>query len=107
MPDEILCVIAEGNYAKVCMTDGDAMLVSFQLGQVEKMIAQQLGEKSTDFIRVGRGVIINRNYIFSISLGRSQMTLKAPHGKKHVLEASKESLKVLKQYVDNSLEERR
>ena len=106
MPDDILCVEAEGNYSKVYSIDGDSVLVSFQLGQVENKMATQLGSNATDFIRVGRGVIINRNYIFSISLGRAQIALKAPRGKKHTIEASRESLKVLKQLVDQSLEER-
>lgn len=106
MSDEILCIIAEGNYAKVYTTDGEAMLVSFQLGQVEKMIANQLGACASDFIRVGRGAIINRNYIFSISLSHSQMVLKAPQSKKHYIVAAKESLKVLKQLIESTLEER-
>lgn len=103
MPDDILYMMAEGNYSKVFSTDGDVVLVSFQLGQVEKMIASQLGENSTDFIRVGRAIIANRNYIYMISLSRAQLVMKSPHCKKHVVEASKEALRDLKQLVDNSL----
>ncbi len=107
MPCDILCIKAEGNYSSLVTSDGDNLLVSFQLGQVERMMDEQLGIEAQAFIRIGRGVIINRNYIFMISIPRQQLCMRSAQGHRVSLEASKESLKQLKHLIEQDAEKRR
>ncbi|MBQ0021645.1 MAG: LytTR family transcriptional regulator [Prevotellaceae bacterium] len=107
MPSDILCIKAEGNYSVVITSDGEKLLVSFQLGQVEQMIAEQLSTEAQAFIRIGRGVIINRNYIFTISIPHQRLGMRSAQGHSVQLEASKESLKQLKHFVEQYTAERR
>ncbi len=97
---DILCVKAEGNYSTVITSDGDELLVSFQLGQVEQMIAEQLDDDAQAFIRIGRGAIINRNHIFIINIPRQHLCLRSEQGHRSTIEASKESLKQLKNLIE-------
>lgn len=100
---DIICIKAEGNYSTIIISDGEERLVLFQLGQLEQMINEQLGAEASMFIRIGRGVIINREYLYAINLPKQHMILRAPSGYKVDLTASKESLRQLKMLVDSTI----
>lgn len=85
-PDHIVYISSDGNYSTLVQTDGEMRMLSFQLGQIEKMIASQLGSEGNIFIRIGKSLIINRSYIYYLhqraqtktrALGRSDVQ---PHG---------------------------
>ena len=42
-PDRIVYISSDGNYSTLIQADGETRMLSFQLGQIEKMIASQLG----------------------------------------------------------------
>ncbi len=67
-PDKIVFISSDGNYCNLVQTDNETRMLSFQLGQVENMIKHQLGTEGNLFIRIGRGLIINRNYIYYINI---------------------------------------
>ena len=74
---------------------------NFQLGQLERMMAEQLAEEAEAFIRIGRSLIINRNYIYYINLNRQLLLLRDPNGRRHeTLKVSHESLKKLKELIE-------
>ena len=100
---DIICIKAEGNYSTIIISDGEERLVLFQLGQLEQMINEQLGAEASMFIRIGRGVIINREYLYAINLPKQHMILRAPSGYKVDLTASKESLRQVKMLVDSTI----
>lgn len=100
---DIICIKAEGNYSTIIISDGEERLVLFQLGQLEQMINEQLGAEASLFIRIGRGVIMNREYLYAINLPKQHMILRAPSGYKVTLTASKESLRQLKMFVDSTI----
>ena len=58
----LVFIQANANYSEIVTLNGKRTLVSFQLGQIEDMIEEQLGEDSGDFLRIGRGYIINSAY---------------------------------------------
>lgn len=62
--DHLVFISADGNYSNVVTRDGKSALVSFQLGQVEDLIADQLGDGGGQFIRLGRGLIINIHFLY-------------------------------------------
>ncbi len=76
------------------------MMVSYQLGQIEDMIGNQLGESGNNFIRLGRGLIINSDFIYSIDVAKQRLILSDCLNCYHELSASREVLIKLKAYLD-------
>lgn len=100
LPPDIVAITADRNYSEIITADGDHRTVVFQLGAIESQIATQLGSESTQFIRIGRSCIINRNYIYFINLARKQIILKSPNGKQHSLDAGHDALHQLKMFLE-------
>lgn len=101
-PEDIICVEAGGNYSTFYLIGGEKRLVLFQLGQLEHMMGEQLGEEAEAFVRIGRSLIINRNYIYYINLNKQQLMLRDHNGHQHeTLKVSRESLKKLKDLIEN------
>ncbi len=44
-PDRIAYISSDDNYSTLVQTDGEMRMQSFQLGQIEKMIASQVGNR--------------------------------------------------------------
>ncbi len=75
-------------------------MISYQLGQVEKMLASQLGSEGSVFIRIGKSLIINRSYIYYINVPKQKLTLSDVESFSHTVAASKEALKQLKELLE-------
>ena len=99
----VMAIKADGNYSVVILNDGDERLVAFQLGQVEQIINEQLGSDASMFIRIGRGVIINQEYLFNINLPKQHLIVRSDNGSKATLSSSKEALRELKKYIDQRI----
>ena len=98
--DHLVFISADGNYSNVVTRDGKSTLVSFQLGQVEDLIADQLGDGGGQFIRLGRGLIINIHFVYRIDIATQQLVLSDCNGCYHELSASREVLIKLKAYME-------
>ena len=95
-PEDIVCIEAAGNSSTFYLVGGEKRLVLLQLGQLESMMGEQLGGEAKIFFRIGRSLIINRNFISYINLPKQQLVLSDGHSSSHSLTASKEALKQLK-----------
>lgn len=103
--EDIVSIEAEGNYSTVYVVGEGRRLVLFQLGQLERMIGEQLVEEAEAFIRIGRSLIINRNYIYYINLNRQQLLLRDPSGRQYeTIKVSHESLRKLKDLIEGKEE---
>ena len=98
--DHLVYISADGNYSNVVTRDGKSALVSFQLGQVEDLIADQLGDGGGQFIRLGRGLIINILFVYRIDVTTQELILSDCNGCYHELSASREVLIKLKAYME-------
>ena len=98
----ILYISSDGNYCNFFQTGGEMRLVTFQLGQIERMIADQLPELSQNFVRIGKSLIINRNYVYYIHVPKQQLILVDGQQNRYTLSASKEALKALKDLIENN-----
>lgn len=98
--DGIVYAISEGNYATIVLTDGEQRLVTCQLGTIERLIGEQLNEKNSSFIRIGRSLIVNREYIHYIHPTRQQLILTDGQHPCHTLSASKDALRQLKELIE-------
>lgn len=99
----LMYVSADGNYSLVVTSDSHKTLMSLQLGQIEALIAQQLGSSASVFIRAGRGLIINTDYINYIDISKQLLVLSDCQGSRHELSASREVLVKLKEYVESTV----
>lgn len=100
---EVMCIQADGNYSTIVLNDGEECVVGFQLGQLELLVDEQLGESAGEFVRIGRGAIINKRYLFRISLPKQAVALRSSLGHKVVLQASKDALRLLKQLLEEGV----
>ena len=98
--DRLMYVSSDGNYSNVVTLDGEKRLVSLQLGQIEDLIGDQLGDHGGNFLRLGRSLIINVDYIYLIDIAKQQLILSDCAGSKHDLSASREVLIKLKAYME-------
>ncbi len=99
-PEKVVYISSDGNYSSLVQADGEMRLLSFQLGQIEKMIADQLGDSNRNFIRIGKSLIINRSYIYYINVPRQKLILSDAGSVHHTVSASKEALKQLKEFIE-------
>ena len=96
----LVFVSADGNYANVVTQDNRSQMVSFQLGQIEDLIGDQLGDSGGNFIRLGRGLIINMDFVYWVDIAKQQLILSDCVGFYHELSASREVLIKLKAYME-------
>lgn len=101
--DAIICISAEGNYSYVMTVDSLKTLICLQLGQVEKLLADQLGADITNYVRIGRGLIINLDYINHIDISKQLLIMSDCQRVRIELSASREALIKLKDLVEQSL----
>ena len=99
--DRIVYIASDGNYSTLVQTDNEVRMISYQLGQIEKMISSQLGSDGNSFIRIGKSLIINRSYIYYINIPKQRLTLSDVASFSHSVTASKEALKQLKELLDS------
>lgn len=99
--DRLMYISSDGNYSNVFTRDGRSRLVCMQLGQIEDLIGDQLGDSGGSFLRLGRSLIINVDFIYLIDVGRQQLVLSDCSGSWHELTASREVLVKLKAYMES------
>ena len=101
--DRIVYIASDGNYSTLVQTDNEVRMISYQLGQIEKMISSQLGSDGNSFIRIGKSLIINRSYIYYINIPKQKLILSDVASFNHTVTASKEALKQLKELLEKEM----
>lgn len=97
--DDIVFVHADGNYSEVLLYNGKKHVMTFQLHFFEETF-QRL--KENFFIRVGRSLIVNKNYIYLINLTEQKMILTGGKlGSEYEVRASKDALKEIKAKLES------
>lgn len=104
-PDKIVYILADGNYSTLVQSDNDKFVLSYQLGQIEKLMSTQLGGDGNIFIRIGKSLIINRSYIYYINIPKQKIVLSDTSSFSHSLTASKEALKQLKELLEKEVKQ--
>lgn len=101
--DSVAFVVADGNYSSITLADGNSFVVTLQLGQIERRIAEMLDHDDNRFIRIGKSLIVNRDFIAYINPSRQKMVLSDCRTFRHELSASKEALKALKELLEKEV----
>ena len=100
--DRLMYITSEGNYSKVYTQDGHYHLVAYQLGQIEDKISDQLGEDETPFIRIGKSLIVHRDFIHMIDVSEQTIVISDCLGQYHKLTASRKALIGIKVLLENT-----
>lgn len=99
LTDDIVFVHADGNYSEVLLYNGKKHTMTFQLHFFEETFKRL---KNNFFIRIGRSLIVNKNYIYLINITEQKMILTG--GKlngEYEVKASKDALKDIKAQLEN------
>lgn len=102
-PDSVVFISADGNYSAITLADGENFVLTLQLGQIERRIAAMLDADDNRFIRIGKSLIVNRDYIAFINPSRQKMILSDCRAFRHEVSASKEALKALKELLETEI----
>lgn len=98
--DAVVCITADGNYSAIKMADGSDYVLTLQLGQIEKRIAEMVDSDDNRFIRIGKSLIVNREFITFINPSRQKLTLSDGRTFRQEVSASREALKALKELIE-------
>ena len=100
--EELVYAEADGNYTTLVLASGDRRVVTLQLGQLERLVAQQTPLAATGFVRIGKSLIVNLSAVRYIHPSRGILELCTPAGAKHELSASREALRALKEMMERN-----
>lgn len=96
--EEIVFVQADGNYSDLYLFSGKPHKMTFKLHYFDEVF-QQL--KNNIFVRVGKSLIVNKNYIYVINITNQELLLSGSRLRGDFkLSASKEALKELKSLME-------
>ena len=100
--ERVVYINSDGNYSTMVLHDKSEHVFTMNLAHCQQLIEDQLGKEAETFIRLGKQLIINREYIFKINVNR-QVLVMADMALNHVfsLTASKEALRQLKTYMES------
>lgn len=98
--ESVVFISADGNYSSIKMADGGEYVLTLQLGQMEKRVSEMVDSDDNRFIRIGKSLIVNREFITFINPARQKMVLSDCRTFRHELTASKEALKALKELTE-------
>lgn len=96
--DDIAYIEASGNYCDVHLFNGESVTMTFQLHYFVEAFNKL---KQNFFTRVGKSLIVNKNFVYSINITGQDLKL-MDHRMNQVfkLRASKEALKELKSILE-------
>ncbi len=102
--DRVAYISSDGNYSTMVLINKEEHLFTINLGTFERIIEKQLKQEAGIFIRLGKSLIINSEYIHYINISKQQLILCDNHVlNRFVLSASKEALKALRNMLEVSL----
>lgn len=90
---------ADGNYTTVVLVNKLKASICMNLGEMEKAIAEQIGEESRHFMRIGKRFIINMQYVYSINVLKQQLILSDYDHFAFQVTISKDALKKMKELM--------
>jgi DNA-binding LytR/AlgR family response regulator len=89
---------AEKNYTTLCLNNGQKLVFTFGLGAMKDYLESSMKEDARIFVRIGKSVIVNMNYVYKIDLLKQNLQLyDSVTQQTFTLPAAKGALKELKE----------
>lgn len=73
--DKIVYFEADGNYTDIIMVNKLRASICMNLGEMERALAAQIGDKAKKFMRIGKRFIINMEYVYQVNVLKQQLVL--------------------------------
>ena len=73
--DNLAYMLADGSYTKVVYIGGMQTTLAMGISEMEKIITNTCKKKPSPFIRLGRSLILNQSFLYSINLIKHRITL--------------------------------
>jgi len=103
-PERLVYISSEGNYSTLMLSGEKKHVFTVNLVTFQRLLETQLEEASHQFIRIGKSLIINKNYIYSIHIGKQSLVLADSQFQHHyMLSASREALRQLKSVLESGI----
>jgi DNA-binding LytR/AlgR family response regulator len=90
---------ADGNYTDIVMVNKLRASIYMNLGEMERVIAAQIGDDAKIFMRIGKRFIINMRYVYSINVLKQQLVLSDYDHFAFQVTISKDALKKMKELM--------
>lgn len=94
--DKIVYFEADGNYTDIIMVNKLRASICMNLGEMERALADQIGDKAKRFMRIGKRFIINMEYVYQINVLKQQLVLSDYDHFAFQVSVSKDALKKMK-----------
>ena len=101
----VVYIQADGNYSSIITADAAEHVLTLQIGQIERRIALMAMAGDCRFIRIGKSLIVNSEYLTFINIKRQKLVLSDCHTFSYELSASREALRALKDVLEKSATE--
>ncbi|MBO7492031.1 MAG: LytTR family transcriptional regulator [Bacteroidales bacterium] len=98
--DNVVYISAAGNYSDIHTRDNESRTVTLQLGKIEDDYIEKIASDKKDFVRVGKSLIVNVDYVHVIIPSKGVLILSDNSTFKYTLKADKDVLKDMKKYVE-------
>lgn len=96
--DRVAFFKADGNYTHLNYISGQALMLNTGLSGVEKILTGALAQGTSPFTRLGRSLIINKNFLSNINLPKQYLVLSDLDNHSIKLSVPKTILKLLKDH---------
>lgn len=94
--------MSDGNYSTMVLHDQTEHVFTMNLAHCQELIERQLGTSANTFIRIGKQLIINKDYIYKINVIKQTLVMSdMALNQAFTLSASKEALRQLKVYMES------
>jgi len=101
-PERVVYIESDGNYSTMVLHDKTEHIFTMNLAHCQELIEQQMGKEAERFIRIGKQLIVNKDYIFKVNVNKQQLIMSdMALNQAFTLSASKEALKQLKTYLES------
>lgn len=98
--DKIAFFQANGNYTELTYIEGQKLMLSLGLSKVEEYIKKILPvDRPSPFIRLGRSLIINQRFLYSINTLKQKLILSDCANHTYILSISKNLLRTYKEIM--------
>lgn len=97
--NSVICFVAKGNYTLIVSVNGLTSMVLMSLENMYKFITPKFELAPCQFVKMGRSIIVNLNYVYRINTLNMELTLSDQRTFSHTVTLPKEALKRLKTLV--------
>lgn len=97
--DRVAFFQANGNYTRLTYISGHVLVLNTGLSGVEKILVATLAKGTSTFVRLGRSIIINENFLSNINILKQYLVLSDLESHHYKLQVPKHLLKLLKDKI--------